>query len=208
MFQRLHLRTLLTLPYVLLMLALALAIGGLSYAAGRNAVDELSGQLLREMVDRIALATQLHVSNSRAVLDGAFPPGVVAPDDFDAAALAALRARFWSATSIHRNPNNDAFYGDREGRFYGLYRHSLTEGEIRLRGRGEGARSILRFAGIDGPSKPKLVEARIFEPRERPWFTAARNAAGHVTDHLTGLRNREALMRAIGSVDAKQPHAR
>jgi len=45
---RLPLRQLLTLPYVLLVLLLAGVLGTLSYLAGRDAVDNLSGQLLVE----------------------------------------------------------------------------------------------------------------------------------------------------------------
>ena len=44
----------LTLPYVLLVLALAGVLALLSYRAGQNAVDNLSGQLLVETVNRIA----------------------------------------------------------------------------------------------------------------------------------------------------------
>ena len=45
-FARLPLRVLLTLPFVLMVALLAGAVGWLSYNAGRDAVDEFSGQLL------------------------------------------------------------------------------------------------------------------------------------------------------------------
>ena len=54
--RRLPLRQLLTLPYVVLVLGVALVIGGLSYVAGQRAVNDLSNQLLRETASRIALA--------------------------------------------------------------------------------------------------------------------------------------------------------
>jgi hypothetical protein len=49
-----------------------------------------------------------------------------------------LRTRFWLATSVHRDPNNYAYYGDRNGKFFGLWRHSETEAELRLRSSGNG----------------------------------------------------------------------
>lgn len=168
---QLSLRTLLTLPYVVLVLGLAGIVGALSYHAGREAVDELSGQLLTETVNRIAQAVDRHVAGSAAVLEAAFPKGTYAPNSL-AADTPLLRTRFWLATSVHRDPNNYAYYGDTQGRFFGLWRHSETDAELRLRPSGEGPRQIHRFAGIDGALGEPALESRIFDPRERPWFKA------------------------------------
>lgn len=176
MIGRLSLRALLTLPYVALVLAAAGIIGVLSYGAGRDAVDNLSGQLLVETVNRIAQTVDRHVSGSAAVLEAAFPDGVPAPVSINAE-MAALRTRFWLATSVHRDPNNYAYYGDREGRFFGLWRHSETEAELRLRLTGQGPRQIHRFTGIAGELQAPGIESRVFEPRERPWFKAAMASA-------------------------------
>ena len=168
---RLPLRALLTLPYVLLVLGTAIVIGVLSYAAGRDAVDNLSGQLLTETVHRIEQAVEGHVSGSAAVLEVAFPKGIAAPESI-ADELPALRTRFWLATSVHRDPNNYAYYGDRQGRFIGLWRSSETDAELRLRTVGEGPRSLFHYGGINGDLGRPDVETRIFEPRERPWYKA------------------------------------
>lgn len=168
---QLSLRTLLTLPYVVLVLGLAGIVGALSYNAGREAVDELSGQLLTETVNRIAQAVDRHVAGSAAVLEAAFPKGTYAPASLQAD-TPLLRTRFWLATSVHRDPNNYAYYGDIQGRFFGLWRHSDTDAELRLRPTGEGPRQIHRFVGIDGALGEPTLESRIFDPRERPWFKA------------------------------------
>jgi diguanylate cyclase (GGDEF)-like protein len=175
MLSRFSLRTLLTLPYVLLVLLLAGIVGWLSYRAGSNAVDNLSGQLLTETVHRIAQAVDRHVGGSAAVLDAAFPPEVEAPADLSRE-IDLLRTRFWLAASVHRDPNNYAYYGDRQGRFFGLWRYSESEAELRLRVQGEGPRTIQRFTGIDGPLGVATQEPRVFDPRERPWFVAAQNS--------------------------------
>ena len=168
---RLPLRALLTLPYVALVLGTAIVIGVLSYAAGRDAVDNLSGQLLTETVHRIEQAVEGHVSGSEAVLEVAFPNGIPAPESITDE-LPALRTRFWLATSVHRDPNNYAYYGDRQGRFIGLWRSSETDAELRLRPTGEGPRSLYHYSGIAGELGHPDVETRIFEPRERPWYKA------------------------------------
>lgn len=173
---RLNLRWQLTLPYVLLVLILAGVLGLLSYRAGQNAVDNLSGQLLVETVNRIAQAVDRHVSGSAAVLESAFPKGVAAPVSIQDE-LPALRTRFWLATSVHRDPNNYAYYGDRQGRFMGLWRYTESEAELRLRLSGSGPRTIYRFNGIAGELQAPAPEERIFDPRERPWFRAAQGSA-------------------------------
>lgn len=177
---RLPLRALLTLPFIGLVLLLALVIGLLSYNAGREALDTWSEQLLVETVKRTEQAVALHVSGSAAVLEAAFPTGVPAPaairDDIE-----ALRTRFWLATSVHRDLNNYAYYGDRNGHFFGLWRDTgaNTEAELRLRLDSRGPRQIFRFSGINGPLGGPETEARTFEPRERPWYEAGQSAPLH-----------------------------
>ncbi|MBP6676028.1 MAG: diguanylate cyclase [Vitreoscilla sp.] len=177
LFRTLSLRQLLTVPYVVLVLLLALLVGLLSYRAGRTAVDSLSEQLLGETVGRIAQAVEKHVFGSGAVLDVAFPAGITAPprlvDEVD-----ALRTRFWQATSVHRELNNYAYYGDEQGHFFGLWRDTENEAQLRLRTHGEGPRTLYRFSGIHGPLTLPTLEEKIFDPRQRPWYAAGRTANG------------------------------
>ena len=172
LFDRLSLRSLLTLPYAVLVLALVLLMGGLSWRAGRDTVDTLSGQLLVEAVNRIAVSLQRHVVGADAVLEVAFPTGMAAPDDVERD-MDTLRARFWLATSVHRDPNNYVYYGDRRGHFLGLWRFSELEAELRLRAGGNGPRTLYRLSGIGGTLRSPVTEDKVFEPRERPWFQAA-----------------------------------
>ncbi len=171
----LSLRQLLTVPYVLLVLALTVTLGTLSYRAGRNAVDTLSEQLLSETVGRIAQAVEKHVFGSSAVLEMAFPQGVAAPTDLTSA-LPDLRTRFWLATSVHRELNNYAYYGDVSGHFFGLWRESADQAQLRLRLDAVGPRTLWRLQGIHGTPTDPVPEQRIFEPRERPWYRAAADA--------------------------------
>lgn len=175
---RATLRQMLTVPYVALVLIAAIVIGWLSYTAGSDAVDTLAEKVLYETVNRIGQAVERHVSGSEAVLETAFPMGVPAPASV-ATELETLRTRFWLATTVHLDANNYAYYGNRSGQFFGLWRFSQTEAELRLRTESDTVRRFFRFSGIRGELKNPIPEARVFDPRERPWYKAGQAASAH-----------------------------
>lgn len=182
-FKSLTLRQMLTLPYVALVLAAALAIGTLSYFTGRDAVDTLADYLLKETVGRISQAVERHVAGSSAVLQTAFPTGVTAPASITEE-IESLRTRFWFATSVHRDSNNYAYYGDHNGHFFGLWRFSETEAEMRVRVDSSLPRKIYRFTGMQGALDAPQRETQMFDPRERPWYKAGQSA---ITEKWTSI---------------------
>ncbi|MDO9191555.1 MAG: sensor domain-containing diguanylate cyclase, partial [Undibacterium sp.] len=129
---RFSLRTILIVPYVALVLGLAAAIGLLSYSAGDRAVRTVSEHLLLETAERIGLAVDRHLIGSGATLEAAFPDGMAAADDIGSD-LKSLRTRFWIDTSLLIDPNNYVYYGKVSGQALGLFRHSLEEGELRIK---------------------------------------------------------------------------
>lgn len=175
--RRISLRVVLTVPYVLLVLGLALALGMLSYDTGRRAVSTVSGQLLLEVVGRIAQAVDRHIVGSGAALETAFPEGLPAPnkieDDFH-----ELRGRLWVATSIHTDPNNYVYYGNEFGQGIGLFRRDTEEVELRMKLQADEHRAIHRYVGIDGPLEFVRREQNLFDPRTRPWYANGRTATG------------------------------
>jgi diguanylate cyclase (GGDEF)-like protein len=198
---RLSLRQVLTIPYVVLVLALALTIVGLSYRAGSQAVDTVSSHLLRETVGRIGQAIDRHIVGSGAVLEAAFPDGMPVSASIERD-VAALRARFWIATSLHMDPNNYVYFGNRLGQGIGLYRPSRTEGELRIKLKAEEPRAFYRFTGVDGVLTLKSHESKLFDPRTRPWYKAGENESAHtwtsiyidfVTEDLVATRARRVL---------------
>ncbi len=181
----------LTLPFVALVMGVALTIGVLSYNTGSHAVDTLSEKLLLETVDRIGQAIDRHVIGSAAALEAAFPDGMPAPPSVDAD-MAGLRSRFWIATSLHLDPNNYVYYGNRQGQFFGLWRHSESEGELRLKLKAEQPRTLQRFVGLEGALAAPTTEASIYDPRVRPWFEAGQANQSHTwTSIYIDYRNAE-----------------
>jgi diguanylate cyclase (GGDEF)-like protein len=198
---RLSLRQSLTLPFVALVLGVAVLIGALSYRAGSQAVDTVADNLLLETASRIGQAVDRHVVGSGAVLEAAFPNGMVAPESIDRE-LDDLRGRFWIATSLHLDPNNYVYYGNRLGQFFGLWRHSLQEGELRIKRQAEVPRGFQRFSGINGTLAAPQFENRVFDPRVRPWYKAGASNPSHTwtaiyidfrTSELVATRARRVL---------------
>ncbi len=169
------LRSVLIFPYVALVIALAVAIGTLSYLAGEHAVLTVSEHLLTETVGRISQAVDRHVVGSMATLEAAFPNGMLAPLSIDSDSK-NMRTRFWIATSLHLDPNNYVYYGNRSGQAMGLFRHSLDEGELRIKYTAEEHRSIYQINGINGELHSRTIEKKNFDPRQRPWYKAAQTA--------------------------------
>jgi diguanylate cyclase (GGDEF)-like protein len=204
------LRKMLVLPSAGLVIAVAAVIGWLSYQAGREAVDSVAERLLQETKARIGQAVERHVMGSRAVLEAAFPDGMPMPASIDAE-MGALRRRFWIATSLHTNPNDYVYYGSGTGQFFGLKRLSEGEAELRIKLAAGEPRRILRIAGIGGAEQFVQTEARLYEPRERPWFRAGKDSASprshtwtavyidFATQQLVATRARQVLS-AAGSV--------
>lgn len=183
LFTRITLRHWLTIPYVALVTGVALLIGALSYQAGSQAVDTVADHLLLETVARIGQAIDRHVVGSGAALEAAFPRGMPAPPSIEAE-MGALRSRFWIATSLHLDPNNYVYYGNRAGQFFGLWRHSAHDGELRLKLKPEARREFFRFTEIDGALSAAVAETRAYDPRERPWYKAG---AGSQSDTWTAI---------------------
>ena len=103
----------------------------------------------------------------------AFPEDMPAPvaieTDFD-----NILTRLWIATSLHADPNNYVYYGNVAGQAIGLYRHSDHMAELRVKYRAEEHRKRFRIEGLGGVPQFDSVEKKLFDPRVRPWFQAAR----------------------------------
>jgi diguanylate cyclase (GGDEF)-like protein len=172
--KRLHLslRQVLTIPYVVLIVTLATTIVGLSYSEGQRTVDSMASSLVIETAKRIDLTVEKHIMGSAAVLEAAFPDGVQVSSDLSKE-IESLRHRFWIATSLHTDPNNYVYFGNKTGQVFGLYRRAGNEAELRIKMKADDTREFHRFSGISGNPVFYSRETKLFDPRIRPWYVAA-----------------------------------
>lgn len=178
---RLSFRQSLTVPYVVLVLTVAALIGWLSYRTGSQAINDMADRLLLETVHRISDTVEHHLMDSSAVLEAVFPEGLIPPENIIEADFNTLRIRFWTATSLHPDLNDNVYYGTREGQFFGLWRHSRAKGELRVKiAKEKTPCSLYQVNGIDGSLSDPVLEARGFDPRERPWYKASESVSAPV----------------------------
>ncbi len=203
-FSFLSLRQWLTLPFLALVLAVTLLIATLSYRTGSYAVQTVTNHLLLDKVGRIGQAIDRHILGSAAAIEVAFPKDLAAPDNLEPN-LESLRARFWTATSIHRDPSNYVYYGNRDGQFFGLLRHSEQDVELRFKLKPDDNRTIAKLKGMHGKADEGRVESKKYDPRLRPWYQAAQATDEHVwTEVYLDFTSSELVVtRARRVVDAQ-----
>lgn len=171
------LRTVLTVPYVLLTLALATTIAVLSYASGKNAVARVSEHLLTATALRTGQAIDRHLVMSRVALESVLP-GADGSHQRAVPDFAQLEQRLSVASSLNPDPNHYVYYGDREGRFIGVNRLGPDKVEVRLKFRANEARRFFHVSNEGRTRTPALTESTVYDPRERPWYKRAVETAG------------------------------
>jgi diguanylate cyclase (GGDEF)-like protein len=176
---RLSLRSVLTVPYVALVIVLALTIAGLSYQTGSKATETIASSLLRETAARIGLAVEKQMLGSSMILDAAFPTGLpvkpITEQDFP-----NFRSRFWVASGLSNDSNSYIYYGNRSGQAYGLKRLGGDDAELRVKLKADQTREFYRFSGIDGKPTFYQKEEKLFDPTQRPWYKLAATQDQHV----------------------------
>ena len=172
MFASFSLRQWLTVPYVVLIIGVSVTIGLLSYRTGSETVDTLSNNLLLETIQRIEQAVDRHLLGSGAVLEAAFPQGLSAPADIGND-VPGLRARLWTATSLHTDPNNFVYYGNEAGQTIGMLRRNNQQADLIVRRHPGSTREVYALWYIDQPLPAPEVTQLPVDPRQRPWYKQA-----------------------------------
>jgi diguanylate cyclase len=175
------LRTALLVPFVGVVVLVALAISLLSYQTGLKAVDELSEQLLLDVSNRVTQATTRHLGTSSLVLSAIAPDaGTSAGNtmsliDLVPDSLPDFERRLWVASGLYPEGNSYIYYGSNAGEFVGVNRGAGMEAEVRVRELGADTRAVYVTRGPW--ERGTLVRTDAYDPRTRPWFIEATKRA-------------------------------
>ncbi len=175
------LRTALLVPFIGVVVLVAVAISLLSYQTGLKAVDELSEQLLLDVSNRVTQATTRHLGTSSLVLSAIAPDAgtsvgnTMSLIDLVPDSLPDFERRLWIASGLYSEGNSYIYYGSNAGEFVGVNRGAGLEAEVRLRELGAEQRTIYVTRGPW--ERGNLVRTDAYDPRTRPWFIEATKRA-------------------------------
>lgn len=170
------LRAALLIPFVGVVVLVALSISLLSYQTGLKAVDELSEQLLLDISNRVTQATSRHLAASSVVLNAVAPDDAASGKtprhaDLVPVTLSDFEHRMWIASNLFPAEEGYLYYGSHAGEFVGLNRDAAGNYEIRWREADAPSRTIY---ATQGPGlRGAVLRSDSYDPRTRPWFTAA-----------------------------------
>ena len=176
----LRLRTLLTVPFVLLIVAPALIIAGSSLYTGLQAVDVLSRQLMDDISARVGQAAVHQLEEAAVTLLATFPNG---EDNHNAsielfADSERLERKFFELTAATRTTAY-LYFGREDGGFVGVDRGrpgARAAATVRLQEGGGAPRKIYTSRGPGDRSRLLETELRVYDARDRVWYKLAKTA--------------------------------
>ena len=176
----LRLRTLLTVPFVLLIVAPALIIAGSSLYTGLQAVDVLSRQLMDDISARVGQAAVHQLEEAAVTLLATFPNG---EDNHNAsielfADSERLERKLFELTAATRTMAY-LYFGREDGGFVGVDRGrpgARAAATVRLQEGGGAPRKIYTSRGPGDRTRLLETEVRVYDARDRVWYKLAKTA--------------------------------
>lgn len=175
-----HLRTLLTVPFVLLIVVPAVIIAGSSLYTGLQAVDVLSRQLMDDISARVGQAAVHQLEEAAVTLRSTFPN---AEDSQNAsielfADSERLERKLFELTAATRTTAY-LYFGREDGSFVGVDRGrpgARSAATVRLQDGGGSPRKIYTARTPGDRMRLLETETRIYDARDRVWYKLAKTA--------------------------------
>ena len=179
-----RLRTLLIVPFVLLVVVPAVIIAALSLYTGLHAVDVLSRQLIGDISARVEQAVVHQLEEAAVTLVVTFPN---VDDNHNASnelfgSTERLERKLFELTAAARTTTYLCF-GREDGAYVGVHRAGLAANSaatVRLQQVGGDALKSYLARTPGDRSQPLETNNKIFDVRNRPWYQIAKTAR-----HLT-----------------------
>ncbi len=177
------LRSALLVPFIGVVVLVAVAISALSYYTGLQALDRLSEQLLLDISNRVAQATTQHLGASAVVLNAVAPSLPQGSPDQQPASLAPVtmlgfEQRLWIATNLFDEGESYVYYGANNGEFVGLRRDKAGHFELRVREGNATGRTAYAVTGPGLAARGVAQRTDSYDPRTRPRYLLAKQRGG------------------------------
>jgi PAS domain S-box-containing protein len=173
---RLPLRLILIASFVIPMVGAVGLTGYLSFRNGQRTVEDLAQQLMEEVSDRIQLQLHHYLSNAQIINHlnaNAIRSGRLNPQNPD-----ALIQQFWQQRFLFDEVCGTAMYfGNPQGEFTGLGWHRPSQTwRVGRSGQTTNGRYYSYATNAQGQPTQRLETGNLFDPRQRPWYQATRQA--------------------------------
>ncbi len=167
---KIPLRTVLVVPFVLQIVGAVGLVGYLSFHNGRETVDNMANQLTDEIGTRIEQHVIGYLEKSQNVLrvtQDVIDSGNLELDNFE-----ALRRYFWQVVK-EGDLESYLFLGNEAGYFIGV--ELLEDGELNYKVRDRNNEPIRDTYLIDDKGNvTEKLQGKEYDPRDRPWYEAAK----------------------------------
>lgn len=191
---KLRLRFTLVVPFVLQIIAAVGLVGYLSFQNGQKTVEELANQLTKEVGSRLHENILGYLSKSQQVLrvtqDGA------KSGNLDLADFEKLQRYFWNVVQPGDLETYLSF-GNEQGNFVGV--EHREDGTVQLKIRTPETAPIREVYQLDAAgNRDKRLNSSKYDPRDRPWYRAAKQAGRATWSPIYPFFSRQATNTALG----------
>lgn len=169
----LPLRTVLIVPFVLQIFAAVGVVGYLSFRNGQQAVNEVASQLRQEISDRISDRVQAYMSFPHQL--NQFKANAFELGDLNLQDTARIQRHFWKQLQTF-DTVSVTYVATPAGDFIAARR--TNEGDFLLQERSDLTEGNMNYYGVnkDGERTDLVKVKPKYDPRVRPWYTAATEA--------------------------------
>ncbi|MEG4235621.1 SpoIIE family protein phosphatase [Microcoleus sp. Pol11C3] len=189
------LRTVLIIPFIIPILASTGLVGWLSFRNAQKAIDDLAKQLNSEISSRIEQQVLAYLNKPYDVLQTTYAgvqSGNLNLDEFD-----GLRRYFWQV--VQSELANYPSFGNEQGEFVGVER--LENGTFQLKIRTNATAPERETYELDDEGNPKkFLKSSKYDPRERPWYKAAKQAGKSSSSPIFPAFSRQNTSLEVASV--------
>ncbi|MEB3342860.1 response regulator [Okeania sp.] len=182
MFNKLPLKTVLIVPFILQIVTAVGLVGYFSFINGRQSVDTLADKLTLEISTRI----QQHILDylERTYQGVKIINDAITSGNFDAYDFRKMQLYFWQIITEQQRENNlfpdrkpeefNLFFGNEQGVFVGV-KYDPEYKSMMLRTRTTATQGFREAYQLDENGEiSKFVKARKYDPRIRPWYQKAK----------------------------------
>ena len=165
------LRSVIILPYILIIVTLIALISTLSYRAEHNSISKVSNYLLKENVNRISQAIEKHLSKSKPVLQTAFPNATYNLKNIHQE-IDSLLPRFLLSKSLNPTERANVYFGNELGQAFGLFdgtKHHITGTTAMITTKASTTKHMIPLKGQTFSNRNDIVHGN-FNVHKRPWY--------------------------------------